>query len=88
MDFRIKNGGALPPFPFTVITESDKFHSRCLMNWVEETHTKKLHNISNKILIPVSARSKAWVCCRSPAEIVGSNPTGEGHGCLPVVSVV
>jgi hypothetical protein len=26
--------------------------------------------------IPVPARSKAWVCCRSPAEIVGSNPTG------------
>ena len=29
----------------------------------------------------------AWVCCRSPSEIVGSNPTG-GHGCLSVVSVV
>jgi hypothetical protein len=27
------------------------------------------------------------VCGRSPAEIVGSNPTGE-HGCLTVVSVV
>ena len=26
-------------------------------------------------------------CCRSPAEIVGSNPTG-GHGCVSVVSVV
>jgi hypothetical protein len=26
--------------------------------------------------IPVPARPKAWVCCRSPAEIVGSNPTG------------
>ena len=26
--------------------------------------------------VPVAARSKAWVCCRSPAEIVGSNPTG------------
>ena len=24
---------------------------------------------------------KAWVCGRSPAEIVGSNPTG-GHGCF------
>ena len=24
------------------------------------------------------ARSKTWVCSRSPAEIVGSNPTGGG----------
>ena len=27
--------------------------------------------------IPVAARSKAWVYGRSPAAIVGSNPTGE-----------
>jgi len=26
--------------------------------------------------IPVAARSKAWVCSRSPAEIVVSNPSG------------
>jgi hypothetical protein len=26
--------------------------------------------------IPVTARSKAYVCGRSPAEIVGSNPAG------------
>ena len=26
--------------------------------------------------VPVSARSKVCVCGRSPAEIVGSNPTG------------
>ena len=26
--------------------------------------------------VSVAARSKAWVCGRSPAEIVGSNPTG------------
>jgi len=25
---------------------------------------------------PVAARSKSYVCGRSPAEIVGSNPTG------------
>jgi len=37
--------------------------------------------------VPVAARSKAYVCGRSPAGIVGSNPTG-GHGCLSVVSVV
>jgi len=32
--------------------------------------------------IPVAARSKAWVCGRSPAEIVGSNPTGGMDVCL------
>ena len=37
--------------------------------------------------VPLAARSKAWVCGRSPAEIVGSNPTG-GHGCLSVANVV
>ena len=26
--------------------------------------------------IPVSSLFKAWVCNRSPAEILGSNPTG------------
>jgi len=25
--------------------------------------------------VPVAARSKAWVCGRSPAGFVGSNPT-------------
>ena len=30
----------------------------------------------------VAARSKAWVCGRSPAEIVGSNPTGGMNVCL------
>jgi hypothetical protein len=25
--------------------------------------------------VPVAAWSKAWVCCRLPAEIVGSNPS-------------
>jgi hypothetical protein len=37
--------------------------------------------------IPAVARSKAWVCGRSLAGIVGSNPAG-GHGCLSLVSVV
>ena len=35
----------------------------------------------------MAARSKAYVYGRSPAGIVGSNPTG-GHGPLSVVSVV
>ena len=37
--------------------------------------------------VSVATRSKAQVCGRSPAEIVGSNPT-RGHVCLSVVSVV
>ena len=32
--------------------------------------------------VPVAARSKAWVYGRSPAEIVGSNPTGGMDFCL------
>ena len=32
--------------------------------------------------IPVAARSKSWVCGRSPPEIVGSNPTGGVKFCL------
>jgi hypothetical protein len=35
----------------------------------------------------VAARSKAWVCGRSPNEVVGSNSNG-GHGCPSVVNVV
>ena len=32
--------------------------------------------------VPVAARSKALVCRRSPAEMVGSNPTGGMDVCL------
>ena len=32
--------------------------------------------------VPVAARSKAQICGRSPAEIVGSNPTGGMDVCL------
>jgi len=37
--------------------------------------------------VPVAARSKAWVCGRSFAGIVGSNPTG-GMDVMYVVSVL
>ena len=33
-------------------------------------------HIINILPVPVAAPSKAYVCGRSPAEIVGSNPTG------------
>ena len=38
----------------------------------------------------MASRSRAYVCGRSPAEIVGSNPKGGvgGDGYLSVVSVV
>ena len=32
--------------------------------------------------VPVAAGSKAWICRRSSAEIVGSNPTGGIDVCL------
>jgi len=43
-----------------------------------------LLNYFNNFLVPVpvAARSKVQVCCRSPAEIVGSNPTGGMDVCL------
>jgi len=37
--------------------------------------------------IPVAVRSETWVCGRSLAEIMVSNPAG-GQGCLSLVSVV
>jgi hypothetical protein len=42
-------------------------------------------NVSNGngcMPIPVAARSKAWVCDRSLAGIVGSNPAGGKDVCL------
>ena len=36
----------------------------------------------------MAARSKAWVCGRSLAGIVGSNPNGGMSACLSVVIVV
>jgi len=46
-----------------------------------------MSNLEKKKPVPVAVRSKAWVCDRSSAETVGSNPT-RGHGCLSDVSVV
>ena len=51
-----------------------------------ELHVKPTNNVNPNVItpVPVSVRSKVWVWGRSPAEIVGSNPTGE-HGRLSVV---
>ena len=51
---------------FAVVTESKTFYRDNMRN----------------APVPVAARSKAWVCGRSPAEIVGSNPTGGLDVCL------
>ena len=37
---------------------------------------KIIAGIGRLLPVPVAMRSKAWVCGRSPAGIVGSNPTG------------
>jgi len=47
-----------------------------------------MHNYKYRMPVPVVARSMAWVCGHSPAEIVGSNPTGGMDVCLSVASVV
>jgi hypothetical protein len=41
-----------------------------------------LYIVSTPTPLPVAARSKAWFCGRSPAEIVGSDPTGGTDVCL------
>ena len=41
-----------------------------------------LHNTRSDVPVPVAARTKAYVCGRSLAEIVGSNPTGGMDVCL------
>ena len=40
------------------------------------------YNGGGGLPIPVAARSKAWVCGSSPAEIVGSNPAEGMDVCL------
>jgi hypothetical protein len=39
------------------------------------------HTNYSPVPTPVAARSKAWVCGRSPAEILGSNPAGSIDVC-------
>ena len=53
-----------------------------LLVFVMETGTELWHIILMGWPVPVAARSKAWVCGRSPAGIVGSNPTGGMDVCL------
>ena len=49
---------------------------KCIMIGICK-HTKKCFVATYVVVpVPVAARSKAWFCGRSPAEIMGSNPTG------------
>jgi len=45
-------------------------------NILKKKNTVNFWSIKCAVPILVAARSKAWVYGRSPAEIVGSNPTG------------
>ena len=47
--------------------EPDKDCAKAFAFWLRKEHVMP---------VPVAVRSKAWVYGRSPAEIVGSNPTG------------
>ena len=40
------------------------------------------YTVKVQMPVPVAARSKSFVCGRSSAEIVGSNPTGGMNVCL------
>ena len=57
------------------------------MNWVLFTvaYLKELHRIF--LPIPLAVRSKAWVCCRSLAGVMGFE-SRRGHGRLSLMSVV
>jgi len=41
-----------------------------------------ISSVQTEVPVQLAARSKTWVCGRSPAEIVGSNPTGGTDVCL------
>jgi hypothetical protein len=49
---------------------------------IHKCHVTNSSGISCSLPIPLAARSKAWVCGRSLAGIVGSNPTGSIDVCL------
>jgi hypothetical protein len=51
-------------------------------------HPSFMYFILPNLLVPVAVRSNAWVCGRSPAEIVDLNPTGGADACLLCVLCV
>ena len=56
---------------------------RPLCRFIEIIRVKTLNlDVNHSLPVPVAARSKAWVCGRSLAGIVGSNPAGDMNVCL------
>jgi hypothetical protein len=53
-----------------------------------KVRTEPLYTNSNSLLIPLAARSKAWVCNPSFAGIAGSSPSGDMDVCLLRVTCV
>jgi len=45
-----------------------------------------LYNTHVQLPVPAAAQSKAWVWGRSPAEIVGSNPTGSMDASIGLIT--
>ena len=50
--------------------------SRCSFHFQRKKINLNFETVTTTLLVPVAARSNAYVFGRSPAEIVGSNPTG------------
>ena len=48
----------------------------CIYIYMYINCTDKLCVYTHTYVRPVAARSKNWVCGRSPGEVVGSNPVG------------
>jgi len=63
-----------------VLPEDDRVIETCRS--VLRVLTSILNFLNNIHAVPVAARSKAWFCGRSPAEIVGSNLAGGMDVCL------
>jgi len=70
----VRKADILPP-SCAVVTKSGS------LNFLEPSGPVQACNgtgTMEQVMVPVVARSKAWVCGRLLAEIVGSNPAGEG----------
>jgi hypothetical protein len=80
MDCRITKRCSFAPFTVYCYNTMWQISHRIFdeMGWRKQ----KNQSISHKILIPVAARSKAWVCSRSLAGFAGSNPARITYVCL------
>ena len=58
-----------------------------LVRTAVEKLTVHYEDVFNLLPIPVAARSEAWVCGRSLAGIVGSNPAGGMDVCVECCQV-